>query len=62
MVKRFFREMSRGPQIPKDIPILAKDLQQPYRLIGKAIKPGKNEIAENPRSRSSVLRVIERVM
>jgi len=62
MVKRFFREMSRGPQIPKDIPVLAKDLQQPYKLIGKAIKPGKNEIAENPRSRSSVLRVIERVM
>jgi len=62
MVKRFFREMSRGPQIPKDIPILAKDLLQPYRLIGKAIKPGKSEIAENPRSRSSVLRVIERVM
>jgi len=62
MVKRFFREMSRGPQIPKDIPILAKDLKQPYKLIGKAIKPGKQEVQENPRSRSSVLRVIERVM
>jgi len=62
MVKRFFREMSRGPQIPKDIPVLAKDLQQPYKLIGKAIKPGKQEVQENPRSRSSVLRVIERVM
>ncbi|RDH81336.1 MAG: 16S rRNA (cytosine(1402)-N(4))-methyltransferase [endosymbiont of Galathealinum brachiosum] len=61
MVKRFFRKMSRGPQIPKDIPVLAKDLEQPYRLIGKAIKPGKKEVQENPRSRSSVLRVIERV-
>ena len=62
MVKRFFREVSRGPQIPKDIPVLAKDLQQPFKLIGKAIKPGKQEVQENPRSRSSVLRVIERVM
>jgi len=62
MVKRFFRKMSQGPQIPKDIPILAKDLEQPFKLIGKAIKPGKQEIQENPRSRSSVLRVIERVM
>ncbi len=61
MVKRFFREMSRGPQIPKDIPIMAKDLEQPYKLVGKAIKPGKLEVQENPRSRSSVLRVIERV-
>lgn len=62
MVKRFFREMSRGPYIPKDIPVLAKDLEQPYKLIGKATKPGKQEVQENPRSRSSVLRVIERVM
>lgn len=61
MVKRFFRNMSRGPQIPKDIPILAKDLQQPYKLVGKAIKPSKLEVQENPRSRSSVLRVIERI-
>jgi len=62
MVKRFFREMSRGPKIPKDIPILAKDLLQPFKLVGKAIKPSKHEVQENPRSRSSVLRVIERVM
>ncbi|MCW8933330.1 MAG: 16S rRNA (cytosine(1402)-N(4))-methyltransferase RsmH [Gammaproteobacteria bacterium] len=62
MVKRYFRNVSRGPQIPKDIPVLAKDLQQPYKLVGKAVKPGKQELLENPRSRSSVLRVIERVM
>jgi len=62
MVKRFFRKMSQGPKIPKDIPIMAKDLEQPFKLIGKAIKPGKQEVQENPRSRSSVLRVIERVM
>ncbi len=62
MVKRFFREMSQGPKIPKDIPILAKDLQQPFKLVGKAIKPSKHEVQKNPRSRSSVLRVIERVM
>ncbi len=62
MVKRFFRKMSQGPQIPKDIPIMAKDLEQPFRLIGKATKPGKQEVQENPRSRSSVLRVIERVV
>ena len=61
MVKRYFKKMSRGPQVPKDIPILAKDLEQPFKLVGKAIKPSKQEVQENPRSRSSVLRVIERV-
>ena len=61
MVKRFFRNATRGPQIPKDIPLTAKELEQPFKLIGKAIKPSKTEVQENPRSRSSVLRVIERV-
>ena len=61
MVKRFFRDVSRGPQLPKDIPIMAKDLQQPYRLVGKAIKPGQQELQQNPRARSSVLRVLERI-
>jgi len=61
MVKRYFRDVSRGPQIPKDIPIMAKDIEQPYKLVGKAIKPGKQELQENPRSRSSVLRVLERI-
>lgn len=61
MVKRFFRDISRGPQLPKDIPILSKDLQQPYRVVGKAIKPGQQELQQNPRARSSVLRVLERI-
>lgn len=61
MVKRFFRDISRGPQLPKDIPIMAKDMQQPYRVVGKAIKPGVQELQQNPRARSSVLRVLERI-
>ena len=61
MVKRYFRDVSRGPQIPKDIPIMAKDIEQPYKLVGKAIKPGKQELQGNPRARSSVLRVLERI-
>jgi 16S rRNA (cytosine1402-N4)-methyltransferase len=61
MVKRFFRDISRGPQLPKDIPIMSKDLQQPYRVVGKAIKPGMQELQQNPRARSSVLRVLERI-
>ncbi len=62
MVKRFFRDVSRGPQIPKNIPIMSKDMQQPFKLVGKAVKPGKQELIENPRARSSVLRILERVL
>ncbi len=60
IVKRYFRDISRGPQLPKDIPVMSKDLEQPYRQIGKAIKPGRHELEVNPRARSSVLRVLER--
>lgn len=61
IVKRYFRQVSRGPQLPKDIPIMAQDMEQPFKVIGKAIKPGKAELDRNPRARSSVMRVLERV-
>ncbi|HED36531.1 MAG TPA: 16S rRNA (cytosine(1402)-N(4))-methyltransferase RsmH [Gammaproteobacteria bacterium] len=61
MVKRFFRDMSREIQLPKEIPVMTKDIEQPYKLASKAIKPSKAELKENPRARSSVLRVLERV-
>ena len=59
IVKRFFRELSKGPQLPKRLPI-QKEFQSPLKIIGKAIKPGDSELSENPRSRSAVLRIIER--
>ncbi len=62
IVKRYFRDVSRGPKLPKDIPIMAADIEQPFKQVGKAIKPGNQELAENPRARSSVLRVLERVL
>lgn len=61
IVKRFMRDKSRGPQIPKDLPVMDSEIQIPFKIIGKAIKPGKDEIDNNPRARSSVLRVLERV-
>ncbi len=61
MVKRYFRDMSREIQLPKEIPMMTKDLEQPFKLASKAVKPGKEELKENPRARSSVLRVLERV-
>jgi len=61
IVKRFMRDKSRGPQIPKDLPVMDSDIKIPFRIIGKAIKPTQDEIERNPRARSSVLRVLERV-
>lgn len=60
IVKRFMRDIARGPQLPKDLPIMCSDVDEPFKLIGKAIKPGEEELKQNPRARSSVLRVLER--
>ena len=60
IVKRFIRELSTPNLPPKNIPVSDEAYLTPLKMIGKAIKPSRVEIAENPRSRSSVLRVAER--
>lgn len=62
LVKRFMRDHSRTRPLPKGIPIMESQQERPpLKLIGKAIKPAPEEISANPRSRSAVMRVAERV-
>lgn len=61
IVKRFFRDEARGQTYPKGLPIAHEELGQRVRLIGKAAKATAQEIAENPRSRSAVMRVAEKM-
>lgn len=60
IVKRFIRELSTPNLPPKNIPVSEDAYLTPLKAIGKAIKPSKHEVSENPRSRSSVLRIAER--
>lgn len=63
IVKRFIREQSKGKQVPHGLPITEAELAATRTLqaIGKAIKPSKDEIEQNVRARSSVLRVAQRL-
>lgn len=62
IVKNFMRAQSTADSLPKGLPLRADQLPQPkLRLIGKAIRPGAAEIAANPRARSAVMRVAEKV-
>ncbi len=63
LVKRFMREQSRGMKVPSKLPITEAqiDATKAMRLIGKARKPSEEEIHRNTRSRSSVLRVAEKI-
>jgi len=62
IVKRFMREHSRPAPVPRGLAVREADRAPPkMRLIGKAQRPSAAEIAENPRARSAVLRVAERL-
>lgn len=62
LVKHFFQREIQGPYIPKHIPLMEKDLKRTMRWVVKAQKPKAEEIEQNPRARSAVLRVGERIL
>ncbi len=62
IVKRFMRDEARGDDLPKEIPIRDADRTPGLRLVGKPVRASANEVAQNPRARSAILRVAERVI
>ena len=62
LVKRFFKAQSNAPRIPRGLPLRDSEIDSGIRLhtLGKAIRAGKKELADNPRARSAVLRIAER--
>jgi 16S rRNA (cytosine1402-N4)-methyltransferase len=61
MVKQFLASKVNLPQPDRRLPIRAVDLPQPLMKLVAKIKPSIEEVDANPRSRSAVLRVAERV-
>lgn len=62
IVKRYLRDASRPPQLPSRLPLRAADLPPPrLKLVGKPVTPSATEVAANPRARSAVMRVAERM-
>lgn len=62
IVKRFMRDHSRGKSSPEmhylpELPAMSHRL----KLITKAIKPTDDEIKVNPRARSAILRIAEKI-
>jgi len=63
VVKRFIRKLSKGKDIPRGLPITQQEIDADKLVIaiGRAIKPSAEEIAQNVRCRSSVLRIAEKL-
>ena len=60
IVKRFMRDISSRPKLPAGLPVMEADIKVPYRLVGKPVTAGAEELDSNPRARSARLRVLER--
>lgn len=62
IVKNFMRQQSTADALPKNLPLRADQLPKArMRLVGKALKPSAAEVGANPRARSAVMRVAEKL-
>lgn len=61
IVKRFMRDASRVDPRLAALPVVPASAAPRLRLVGGAIHAGEDEVARNPRARSAVLRVAEKL-
>jgi len=62
IVKRFIRKYVKGDEhLPLGIPVTEDMMNKRLEAITKAVKAGKNEVSENPRSRSAVMRAAKKI-
>ena len=62
IVKNVLRDAAKPVEPPRGVPVRAKDLPPPIlKLIGKPVRPSDAEVGANPRARSAIMRVAEKV-
>jgi 16S rRNA (cytosine1402-N4)-methyltransferase len=63
IVKQFMKRQAKGEadNLPRDLPIIPKTFEPRLKLLGKPIYAGEAELKANPRSRSAVMRVAEKL-
>ena len=60
IVKQFIQKHTRPKQLPKGLPIISNNSHHlPLKDLGK-IKPSSDEVRINRRSRSAILRIVEK--
>ena len=62
IVKHYFKDQAKGCICPKETPICICGHQPQIKILtSKGIKPTAKEVKKNPRSRSAILRAIQKV-
>lgn len=62
IVKQFMRAESQPPALPRRLPLRAAEMPgSRMKLVGKAVRATDAEVQANPRARSAIMRVAERL-
>ncbi len=61
IVKQFMRNEAKGDKFPAKLPVVQTQLTPQLRCIGKPITAHPDEVRHNPRARSAVLRIAEKL-
>ncbi|MFK8010464.1 MAG: 16S rRNA (cytosine(1402)-N(4))-methyltransferase RsmH [Marinicellaceae bacterium] len=60
LVKRFFKKLSSASKFDKRMPIAPLESAS-IKIVGKPTKASESEVEHNPRSRSAIMRVVEKL-
>lgn len=61
IVKQFMRDKEKGNQPPPEVPVKYEEMKTGFKRVGKAVMPQDDEVKENVRARSAVLRIGEKL-
>lgn len=61
LVKQFIKQHEKGKELPRGLPIKGNQFDARLKSIGKPIKPNLQEVNLNPRARSAILRIAEKL-
>ena len=61
IIKRYIRVQEKGDRFPPDLPVTQIQLRPRLCPVGKPVRPNEEEVRTNPRARSAIMRVAERL-
>ena len=61
IVKRFIKHHERGGDLPPGLPLMESQINKRLKSVGKAVRESVDEVDENVRSRSAIMRVAEKI-